>query len=81
MSREISVPTPTARLHEVTLAALNRTPAPPESSVSITRNAKGAAQFEVVVRGTNIVTCEQTARAIFDGLAAAYPYPETNGAA
>lgn len=39
--------TPTQRLHDVTLAALNRTPRPPQESVTISRNAKGDVQIEV----------------------------------
>ena len=35
MSREITVPTPTARLHEVTMAALHREPSAPESVVTL----------------------------------------------
>jgi hypothetical protein len=42
--------TPTERLHEVTMAAMTRPTAPPESSVSFTRNAKGVTQIEVTVR-------------------------------
>jgi hypothetical protein len=67
--------TPTERLHEVTLAALNRRPAAPESSVTISRNAKGVAQFEVTVRGEDLDTVLADALATFDALGARYPYP------
>lgn len=60
-------------------AMASRKPSEPESSVSITRNAKGAAQFEVVVRGTIAHDCEAMARTIYDQLVLTYPYPETNG--
>jgi hypothetical protein len=55
-------------------------PAPPESSVSISRNARGAAQFEVTVRGEDPDACEAAARMIYDDLVSRYPYPSTNGA-
>ena len=72
--------TPTERLHEVTMAAMHRAPAPPESSVSLSRNAKGVAQFEVVVRGADAEACKREAAAIFDHLATIYPYPVASGA-
>lgn len=73
--------TPTERLHEVTMASLHRKSAEPESSVSITRNAKGDAQFEVVVRGIDAEACEQLATTIYDRLVELYPRAaEANGA-
>jgi hypothetical protein len=39
--------TPTERLHEITLAALHRTPVKASEEVEITRNAKGDYQFRV----------------------------------
>jgi hypothetical protein len=39
--------TPTQRLHEITLAALHRTPIKASEEVEITRNAKGDYQFRV----------------------------------
>lgn len=71
--------TPTERLHEVTMAAMARRPAEPESSVTISRNAKGIAQFEVTVRGGNIAVCHADALHVFEALAASYPYPSANG--
>lgn len=71
--------TPTERLHEVTMAAMGRRQAAPESSVTISRNAKGIAQFEVTVRGEDVGDCEIAAHGIFERLTVAYPYPETNG--
>lgn len=74
--------TPTQRLHEVTMASLSRRPAEPESSVTISRNAKGVAQFEVTVRGTDAAACQDEAEKIFDALSLGYPYPvSTNGGA
>ena len=67
--------TPTERLHEVTMAAMGRRPAEPESSVTITRNAKGVFQFEVTVRGPDVSECDMAARYIANALAEAYPYP------
>ncbi len=66
--------TPTERLHEVTMAAMSRRPAEPEHSVTVSRNAKGVAQFEVTVRGFTIEDVLTEARAAFDILAVAYPY-------
>lgn len=72
--------TPTQRLHEVTMAALHRKPAEPINEVSITRNAKGAVQIEVTVRGVNAGDCADTARTLYDQLAGLYPYlTEPNG--
>jgi hypothetical protein len=71
--------TPTQRLHEVTMAALARRPAAPESSVAISRNAKGVAQFEVTVRGEMIQDCYDAATDIAQRLEAQYPYPAVNG--
>jgi hypothetical protein len=68
--------TPTERLHEVTLAALNRTPAQPESSVTLTRNAKGDVQIEVTIRGYDPGSTADTCVAIFHGLTLAYPRGE-----
>lgn len=74
--------TPTERLHEVTMAAMQRPSSPPEHSVEITRNAKGVHQYEVTVRGFNlneVLTQALDARAMLDEL---LPYPdETNGGA
>ena len=53
--------TPTERLHEVTLAALQRSPTPSEHTVDIARNAKGQFQWAVAVRGSDIDACVQTA--------------------
>ena len=39
--------TPTERLHEITLAALHRTPVKASESVDLSRNAKGDWQFTV----------------------------------
>ena len=39
--------TPTQRLHEITLAALHRTPVKKDEQVEISRNAKGDYQYTV----------------------------------
>ena len=72
--------TPTERLHEVTLAALQRSPLPSEHTVDISRNAKGQIQWAVAVRGSNIDDAVQLAIAKADELAERYPYDagETN---
>lgn len=66
--------TPTERLHEVTMAMARR-PAEPESSVTLTRNAKGIAQFEVTVRGPDAGLCLAEAQTIYAALVHAHPYP------
>lgn len=70
--------TPTERLHEVTMTAMARKPAEPESSVTVARNARGVFQFEVTVRGPSVEVCELEASSIIAGLERKYPYP-TNG--
>jgi hypothetical protein len=77
--REFRTPTPTERLHEVTLAFANRTAAPPESSVEISRNARGVFQFTVTVRHPSAATAEVVAKDLAFGLAAEFPYPSENG--
>jgi hypothetical protein len=79
MTREFRTPTPTERLHEVTLAFANRTPAPPESSVTISRNARGIIQFEVTVRHESALTAREVAVVLADELASLYPYPNGDG--
>jgi hypothetical protein len=65
--------TPTERLHEVTMAAMGRRPAEPESSVEITRNAKGDFQFAVTVRAGDAEQAYTQAVALADNLVARYP--------
>lgn len=72
---EVARLTPTQRLHEVTMASLARRPSEPESSVTISRNAKGVAQFEVTVRGPLASLCLAEARTIYAALVSGYPYP------
>lgn len=73
--------TPTQRLHEVTLAFASRTASPPEHAAEVTRNAKGVAQFTVTVRGYDLADVIAGARAKYDELVTAYPYPAVNGGA
>lgn len=73
-TNEHKPPTPTARLHEVTMAALTRRPSEPVSDVSISRNAKGDFQFEVTVRGHDAVACVNTAIILIEGLRGNYPH-------
>ena len=47
----------------------------PESSVTVSRNAKGAHQFEVTVRGSNAEDCYHRALHITAKLEAMFPYP------
>lgn len=67
-------PTPTARLHEVTMAALNRRPSEPVSDVTISRNAKGDFQFEVSVRGVSAEACHVIASSLIEQLREQYPH-------
>lgn len=71
--------TPTERLHEVTMAAMQRRPSEAEHGVELSRNARGVVQFTLTVRGPNIEAVIQTATEKFDLLDARYPYPVTNG--
>lgn len=74
----VKPPTPTQRLHEVTMAALSRTPSPPEHTVGLTLNAKGDVQIEVTGRGVDLAALETSVTATFDRLRA--KYPRGNGA-
>jgi hypothetical protein len=62
------------------MATLNRRPSEPESSVTLTRNAKGIVQFEVTIRSAVADVAFDIAKAMFDELAGTYPYPTENGA-
>lgn len=74
MSDDPRPPTPTARLHEVTMAALNRRSSEPVSDVSVSRNAKGDFQFEVTVRGIDASACAIEAMRIIGVLRGSYPH-------
>ena len=63
------------RLHEVTMAAVQRPASPPEHSVEITRNAKGVHQYEVTVRGFDLATVVQQALDVRARLDELLPYP------
>lgn len=65
--------TPTERLHEVTMASIQRAAAPPEHTVGLTLNAKGDVQIEVTGRGVDIDALVKSVQEHFDGLRAAYP--------
>lgn len=60
---------------EIIRGLLARPSAPPESSVSLSRNAKGATQVEVTVRAANATDADALAQEIYDTLVAKYPYP------
>jgi hypothetical protein len=64
--------TPTERLHEVTMAVLNRRPTTPESSVTIGVTAKRIHTWEVTVRGDDPEDCARVARELDDALAEKY---------
>ena len=71
--------TPTERLHEVTMAAVQRAAAPPEHTVGLTLNAKGDVQIEVTGRGHDLDTLVTSVSTHFDALRE--KYPRGNGAA
>jgi hypothetical protein len=70
--------TPTERLHEVTMAAIQRSAAAPEHTVGLTLNAKGDVQIEVTGRGTDLEALAGSVQAAFDALCE--KYPRGNGA-
>lgn len=76
---ELPRPTPTQAFRELAMAVAQRGTAP-ESSVTISRNAKGVAQFEVTVRGESVQGCLADALVVFGQIEAVHPYPATNGA-
>lgn len=55
------------------MAALLRPRAEPESSVTLTRNAKGDVQIEVVVRSVDAAAAYDEAVELFDTANARYP--------
>jgi len=55
--------------------ALTRPPQAAESSVTLSRNAKGVAQFEVVIRHADPDVAFKACRVAYDALCLAYPYP------
>lgn len=70
-------PTPTERLHEVTMAAVSRAPREPECNVDLTLNAKGDVQIYVSARGVPPISLVgAAAEAEFDRLLAKYPRAE-----
>jgi hypothetical protein len=73
------LPSPTQRLHEVTMAALTRAPAPPEHSVALTLNAKGDVQIEVTGRGHDLGALTADVLETFEELRGRYPRGEQNG--
>lgn len=74
--------TPTERLHEVTMATLNRRPSEPESSVTIGVTAKRLHTWEITVRGPDAAACCAEAETLDGVLAAKYAHeivPDSNG--
>lgn len=66
------LPSPSARLHEVTMAALTRAPSPPEHTVGLTLNAKGDVQIEVTGRSADLEALAGSVADTFDALRAKY---------
>ena len=71
-------PTPSQRLHEVTMAALARRAAEPEHTSEMTRNAKGAWQGTFAVRGYDADATYEKAKELAQRFETDFPY---NGAA
>lgn len=63
------------RLHEISMAAIQRPSSPPEHSVEITRNAKGVHQYEVTVRGFDLARVIEQALDVRAQLDELLPYP------
>ncbi len=61
--------------YELLMQRPERPSTPPESSVTISRNAKGHFQFEVTVRGPQADECADEADRLTQIMVAAYPYP------
>ena len=72
-------PSAAEREHELAMAAISRTAAPPEHTVGLTLNAKGDVQIEVTGRGTDLDALVSSVSSHFDALRA--KYPRGNGAA
>ena len=64
------------RLHEISLAAIQRPASPPEHSVEITRNAKGVHHYEVTIRGFDVAEVVQKALDVRAKLDELLPYPD-----
>lgn len=64
------------RLHEISLAAIQRPASPPEHSVEITRNAKGVHQYEITIRGFDVAEVVQKALDVRAQLDELLPYPD-----
>lgn len=57
------------------MAAMTRPSAPPESSVSFTRNAKGVTQIDIVVRDPSAADAFDIALALYERARATFPLP------
>lgn len=75
-------PTPTermheanARLHELAMTFATRPSAQPEHSCELTRNAKGATQIALTVRGTDAAEVVALACELYEGVRSRYPLP------
>ena len=78
-STEPRRPSAAEREHELAMAAISRTAAPPEHTVGLTLNAKGDVQIEVTGRGTDLDALVSSVSLHFDALRE--KYPRGNGAA
>lgn len=67
--------------HEVTMAAMQRSAAPPEHTVGLTWNAKGDVQIEVTGRGSELAALVEGVADYFDVLRARYPRNGVSGPA
>jgi hypothetical protein len=71
-----AVPTPRLTVSEVARRLLDNAGGGSDSSVTITRNAKGVAQFEVVVRNADPAEAQRIATEVYNDLVFRYPHPD-----
>jgi predicted aspartyl protease len=72
-------PTPSQRLHEVTMAALAKAPSVPEHTLELERDRNGNFLIRLAVRGPELPELVTNGAQTFDALCARYP--RTNGGA
>lgn len=78
MSAPADIPERPKRLTLSEIVALLLQRGPDRSAVTLTRNAKGGTQFDVVARAETVAEAETQAREVYDRLAADYPAPDSH---
>jgi hypothetical protein len=74
----VTAPTPRLTVSEVARKLLDHAGGGSDSSVTLTRNAKGVAQFEVIVRHADPAEARRIATVVYDDLVFRYPHPNGN---